>query len=67
MAGELRDPVFCAGIDYSRPSRTNLAVKAKFHAIRLLQKNNGKKDPEYRDYKYWKQKGWLDGKRLWKR
>lgn len=56
-----------AGIDYSRPSRTNLSVKAKFHAIRLLQKSNGKKDPEYTDYKYWKQKGWLDGKRPWKR
>ena len=53
-------------IDYSRPAHTNLIVKAKFMAVRMLQKDLGKKNPEYTDFKYWKANGWLGKTRPWK-
>lgn len=53
-------------IDYTKPARTNLIVKCKFYAVRMLQTGLGKKDPEYTDYKYWKEQGWIDKKRPWK-
>ena len=53
-------------VDFSTPARANLVVKAKFFAVRTLQKSLGKKDPEYTDYKYWKANGWLDDKRPWR-
>ena len=53
-------------IDYSRPAAAGLATRAKFLAVRMLQRNLGRKDPEYTDYKYWKGKGWIDSVRPWK-
>ncbi len=53
-------------IDYSRPAHTGLVVKAKFYAARMLQTSLGKRNPEYTDYKYWKEKGWIDRARPWK-
>lgn len=53
-------------VDYSRPARTRLSVKLKFYAVRMLQTNLGKTDPEYTDYKYWKTNGWIDKVRPWK-
>ena len=53
-------------VNYSKPAHANLVVKMKFYAVRMLQKGLGKKDPEYTDYKYWKQMGWLDNVRPWK-
>lgn len=53
-------------IDYKKPSRTSLAVKCKFMAVRMLQTSLGKKDPEYTGYKYWKANGWIDKVRPWK-
>jgi len=53
--------------DLSVPARTKLSVKLKFFAVRLLQKSLGKQDPEYTDYKYWKENGWLGAERPWKR
>ena len=53
-------------IDYSRPARTGIITKAKFYAVRMMQKGLGKENPEYTDYKYWKNLGWLDGARPWK-
>ena len=53
-------------IDFSRPSRTNLITKCKFYAVRMLQKGLGKNDPEYTDYKYWKNNGWIDKTRPWR-
>lgn len=44
-------------IDYSKSARTGIIVKGKFMAVRALQKNLGKTDPEYTDYKYWKSNG----------
>ena len=55
------------GIDYSKPARTGFVTKMKFHAVRMLQKNLGKQDPEYTDYKYWKNNGWTGSARPWKR
>jgi len=52
--------------DYSRPARTGIITKAKFYAVRMMQKGLGKENPEYTDYKYWKNLGWLDGARPWK-
>ena len=52
-------------IDYSRPAHTNTAVKCKFLAVRMMQKNLGKTDPEYTDYKYWKENGWTENIRPW--
>ena len=53
-------------IDYTKPAVTNLSTKIKFHIVRMLQKSNGKKDPEYTDFKYWKENGWIGSARPWK-
>ena len=54
------------GIDYTRPAHTSFITKMKFYAVRMLQKNLGKQDPEYTDYKYWKNNGWTGSARPWK-
>ena len=54
-------------VDFSRPARTGFVTKMKFYAVRMLQKNLGKQDPEYTDYKYWKNNGWTGSARPWKR
>ena len=53
-------------IDYSKPARAGLMAKAKFMVVRMLQTSLGKQDPEYTDYKYWKENGWIDKVRPWK-
>ncbi len=53
-------------VDYEKPARTCLAVKMKFLAVRMLQTGLGEKDPEYTDYKYWKENGWIGRERPWK-
>ncbi len=53
-------------VDYSRPARTNLITKAKFMAVRMLQTSLGKDNPEYTDFKYWKENGWIGKVRPWK-
>ena len=53
--------------DYTKPARTGIAVKAKFYAVRMMQKSLGKQNPEYTDYKYWKANGWTEKTRPWKR
>ncbi len=53
-------------IDYSRPAASSLVTKAKFYAVRMMQKRIGKTNPESTDYKYWKINGWLDNKRPWR-
>ncbi len=52
--------------DYTKPARTKFTTKCKFRACRLLQKNLGKADPKYTDYKYWNEKGWTGRVRPWK-
>ena len=42
-------------IDYEKPAPASLSTKFKFYACRFLQVKNGKADPEYTDYKYWKE------------
>lgn len=37
-------------IDYSKPAHTTIGTKLKFYAVRMLQKNLGKQNPEYTDY-----------------
>ncbi|MBR6223030.1 MAG: flavodoxin family protein [Lachnospiraceae bacterium] len=53
-------------VDYSRPASAGLMAKAKFMVVRMLQTSLGKQDPEYTDYKYWKENGWIDKVRPWK-
>ena len=53
-------------IDYSRRAHTKLSTKAKFYAVRMMQTELGKQNPEYTDYRYWKEKGWLGKVRPWK-
>ncbi len=60
VAGKMRT------IDYNKPAHTNLAVKAKFYAVRMLQTGLGKQNPDYTDYKYWKENGWIGKERPWK-
>ncbi len=55
-----------AAIDYSKPARTGILAKAKFHIVRKMQTGLGKDNPEYTDFKYWKANGWLDKERPWK-
>ena len=53
-------------INYNKPGHTNLMVKAKFYAVRMLQTSLGKENPEYTDFKYWKEMGWIGKARPWK-
>ena len=55
-----------ANIDYTKPARTGILAKAKFHIVRKMQTGLGKDNPEYTDFKYWKANGWLDKVRPWK-
>ncbi len=52
--------------DFSKPAHTGMIVKLKFLAVRMLQKNLGKQDPDYTDFKYWKANGWTQKERPWK-
>ena len=54
-------------IDYTKTARTSLITKAKFYMVRMMQSNLGKSNPEYTDYKYWKNNGWIDKARPWKK
>ena len=56
----------CAAIDYSKPARAGLLAKGKFMAVRMMQTGLGKENPEYRDFNYWKDNGWLGSTRPWK-
>ena len=56
----------CAAIDYSKPARAGLLTKGKFMAVRMMQTGLGKENPEYRDFNYWKDNGWLGSARPWK-
>ena len=53
-------------VDYNKRAHTSLMVRIKFMAVRMLQSDLGKRNPEYTDYKYWKENGWLDKVRPWK-
>ena len=53
-------------IDFTRPARTGFITKMKFYMVKMLQKNLGKQDPEYTDYRYWNHNGWTDAQRPWK-
>ena len=55
----------CAAIDYSKPARAGLLAKGKFMAVRMMQTGLGKENPEYRDFNYWKDNGWLGSARPW--
>lgn len=55
-----------SNVDYSKKGHTKLSVKAKFYMVRMLQTDLGKKNPEYTDYRYWKENGWIDKVRPWK-
>ena len=52
--------------DYSRPARTGLPARARFYAVRMIQKKVGKSGTESRDCDYWKENGWLGSDRPWK-
>lgn len=53
-------------IDYSKPAHTGIVVRAKFYAVRMLQTSLGKQNPDYTDFKYWKENGWIGSERPWK-
>lgn len=55
-----------ASVDYSRPARTGIVARAKFYAVRMLQTDLGKVNPEYTDFKYWRDNGWIGSARPWK-
>ena len=59
-AGQMR------GIDYTKPARTGFMTKLKFYAVRMMQKKLGRQDPDYTDYKYWNNNGWISTVRPWK-
>ena len=61
-----KDATRFLAMDYSKKTGTNLITKCKFYAVRMLQTDLGKADPEYTDYNYWKENGWIDGVRPWK-
>ena len=53
-------------VDYNKPGHTSLMVKAKFYAVRMMQTGLGKQNPEYTDFKYWNENGWIGKERPWK-
>ena len=53
-------------INYDKPGHTNVIVKAKFYMVRMLQTSLGKQNPEYTDFKYWNENGWIGKARPWK-
>lgn len=53
--------------NYAKPAKTRVFVKIKFLICRSMQRKLFKDNPEYTDAKYWKEQGWLDGERPWKR
>lgn len=53
-------------IDYNKRPHTNITTKIKFYMVRMLQTDLGKKNPEYTDFIYWKENGWLGKARPWK-
>jgi hypothetical protein len=53
-------------INYDKPGHTNVVVKAKFYMVRMLQTGLGKQNPEYTDFKYWNENGWIGKERPWK-
>ncbi len=55
-----------ASVDYSRSARTGIVARAKFYAVRMLQTDLGKANPEYTDFKYWRDNGWIGSARPWK-
>lgn len=54
-------------IDYAQPARTNLIVKIKFALCRIIQKQVSKTGRGGLDVNYWKERGWLDKNRPWKK
>jgi hypothetical protein len=54
-------------INYGKPAHTSVLTKAKFYMVRMLQTSLGKKNPEYTDFKYWNENGWIGKERPWKR
>ncbi len=54
-------------IDFAKPAKTNLLAKLKFFMVRMMQTGLGKDNPEYLDFKYWKEQGWIDKVRPWKK
>ncbi len=53
-------------MDYSKPARAGLLAKGKFLVIRMMQTGLGKENPEYTDFKYWNENGWIGKVRPWK-
>ena len=53
-------------VNYDKPGKTNAIVKAKFYMVRMLQTSLGKQNPEYTDFQYWNENGWLGKTRPWK-
>ena len=53
-------------IDYAKPARTRFPVKMKFYVVRMMQTGLGKQDPDYTDFRYWKEQGWIGKVRPWK-
>lgn len=56
-----------AKINYSKPARTKTITKIKFGLCRLIQKRIRKNGIAGLDYDYWRDNGWLDGIRPWKK
>lgn len=53
-----------------KPTKPRLGIKMRFYILRMGQKMIHEKlskegYPETTDHKYWKEKGWLDGKKPW--
>ena len=53
-------------VNYDKPARAGLPAKAKFYIVRKLQTSLGKQNPEYTDFKYWNENGWIGNVRPWK-
>ncbi len=53
--------------NYSKPARTKMTTKIKFHLCRAIQKRISKNGIASLDNRYWYENGWLDNNRPWKK
>ena len=51
--------------DFTKPAHTSIPTKIRFYVVRMMQTGLGKQNPNYKDFRYWKEMGWIDDKRPW--
>ena len=54
-------------VNYDKDPKVSLMTKVKFAIMRMMQRKTVKQTPDALDFKYWKNKGWLNKTKPWKK